>query len=80
MRKQTHTYSTQMQGQEYVLDAADSNGEGSELYMTGWRRGIRPSDEIVLQEGTTSQRYQVKAIDYYCDTPDMWTAVLVKRS
>ncbi|WP_414566266.1 MULTISPECIES: hypothetical protein [unclassified Anabaena] len=69
----THDYSQLVPGRDYVFELIN---EGTEGQMTGVGKGIKPLDYIILQHGSESYRYQVEAIDYYLDPPDMWMALL----
>ena len=64
-------------GQDYVLEQAVKEGKDT-YYMTGHGNGVRSHDYIELQEGSDVVHYQVKRIEYYCDPPDMWIALLTR--
>ncbi|MBE9038961.1 hypothetical protein [aff. Roholtiella sp. LEGE 12411] len=68
-----HDYSQFVCGTDYIFEPIDGELEG---YMTGQGKGIKPSDYIILRRGYQSYKYQVEGIDYYCDPPDMWMALL----
>ncbi|MBD6615231.1 hypothetical protein FNW02_05050 [Komarekiella sp. 'clone 1'] len=72
-KNRVHDYSQFVWGSDYVFEAINGELGG---YMTGQGKGIKPNDYIILQRGSKSYKYQVEEIDYYCDPPDMWMALL----
>lgn len=70
--QQTHVYSAQAQGCEYVLDVVMDQETGEQLYMTGWRNGVHRLDYILFEENLSSKRYQIEQIDYYCKQSNLW--------
>jgi MioC protein len=74
VKHKTHNYTRRVNGQHYVLEAA----EGDRWAMTAQGRGVKPGDYLLLQEEGRSVRYQVEQIAYYAEPPDMWVALLVK--
>ncbi|GAB1545528.1 hypothetical protein NUACC21_82040 [Scytonema sp. NUACC21] len=74
-KNKTYDYTKYVCGRDYVFELADNLTQG---YMTGQGKGIQPGDYIILHDGSNSERYQVEAIDYYSEPPDMWIALLQK--
>lgn len=69
----THDYSHLERGSNYFFESLKEDMQGC---MTGFGKGIKPGDYIILQQGSEPARYQVEEIDYYSDPPDMWMALL----
>jgi hypothetical protein len=69
----THDYSQLVSGKDYVFEVIN---EGIEGQMTGVGKGIKALDYIILKHGSETYKYQIEAIDYYSDPPDMWIALL----
>lgn len=80
MIRKDHDFTQQEPGYDYILEVADEDSEHKGFYMTGQKMGIKPDDNIILQNGSDTVRYRVKSIDYYIEPPDMWLAFLVKES
>lgn len=78
MAGRLHNYTRHTPGVHYVIDPARETPDNNHFYMTADGRGIRPGDYIQLQGDTGPVKYQVEQIDYYCDTPHYWMALLVK--
>jgi hypothetical protein len=77
----THNYTRQIQDDHYVIEAAIAAPEDNHrdrFTMTAYGTRIRAGDFILLRQNGERVRYQVEQIDYYCDQPDLWTALLVK--
>jgi hypothetical protein len=72
-KPRTHNFTDQVEGVNYVLEAI----EGSRSQMTGYGKGIKPGDYIILTKDKI--RYRVEAIDYYTDPPNLWTAILLTQ-
>ena len=74
-KHKVHDYSQLVGGRDYVFELL--NG-GIEAQMTGFGKGVKPDDCIILQHGCSSYRYRVEDVDYYSDPPNMWMALLKK--
>jgi hypothetical protein len=74
-RERVHNYTHQTQGFNYFLSPAE---ESSQVYMTADGSGIQRHDYVLLKGETGSTQYQVQGIEYYSDSPTLWTALLVK--
>lgn len=72
-KPRTHKFSDQVEGVNYFLEALD----GGTVQMTGYGKGIKPGDYIILTKDKI--RYRVEAIDYYADPPNLWTAMLLRQ-
>jgi len=72
-RKKTHHYKVSNERHNHVFVAKDG---GIRAYMTEQGQGVEPGDYLILQRGSTSNRYQVDKINYYASPPDMWIAQL----
>ena len=70
----THDYRRHNRG--WGHDLAYTPIKRNRLRATGWGRGIKPGDFILLSNGDADTRYQFTTIDYYADPSDMWRAVL----
>lgn len=68
-----HDYSHSVDGSDYILESLP---ESLKVCMTGFGKGIKPNDYIMLQKGCESDYYQVEEINYYADPSDMWIALL----
>ncbi len=70
---QTNDYSVPNRywGHDYTFTSADRGQHGS---VTGWGRGIRVGDFLLLQNRDRSTRYRVDEIRYHLDPDDMWSA------
>ncbi|MFP4103344.1 hypothetical protein [Coleofasciculus sp.] len=69
----THHYKVSNDRHNHVFVAKDG---GIRAYMTEQGQGVEPGDYLILQKGSTSNRYQVDKINYYSSPPDMWIALL----
>lgn len=69
----THDYRHLERGINYFFESLQEEMQGC---MTGFGKGIKPGDYIILRQGGESYRYQVEEIDYYSDPSDMWMALL----
>ena len=76
----THNYTRHVQDDHYVIEAAiAAPDDGCDRFtMTSYGDRVRAGDVILLRQNGEKVRYQVEQIDYYCDQPDLWTALLVK--
>ncbi|MBD2384116.1 hypothetical protein [Cylindrospermum sp. FACHB-282] len=68
-----HDYSELVWGSDYIFESLN---EGMRGCMTGFGKGIKPGDLIILQQDRKFYRYQIEEIDYYSDPADMWIALL----
>lgn len=73
-KSRTHNFTKEIESVNYEIEEID----GTRVQMTGYGKGIKPRDYIVLTKQEI--RYRVEAIDYYSDRADMWTALLFKCS
>lgn len=71
----THDYSIRTWGHDYTVHNVNDGGEL--LDVSGWGRGIRANDYLIMPNGNGTTRYQVSTIKYYHDPSDMWNATLV---
>jgi hypothetical protein len=69
----TYDYTDQVGNFNYVFEPIDNHTKG---YMTGYGKGVKIGDRIILQDTDETYTYQVEQIDYYLDPPDMWIAQL----
>jgi hypothetical protein len=73
---QTYDYTMARWGHNVIITAV--HDDGKILKASGWGRGIAVGDYLLLpalpHKGST--RYQVTAIEYFRDPPDMWWATL----
>lgn len=69
----THHYQVSNDRHNHVFVPKDG---GIRAYMTEQGQGVEPGDYLILQRGSTSNRYQVDKINYYSNPPDMWIALL----
>lgn len=69
----TYDYTDQLGNFNYVFEPIDNHALG---YMTGYGKGVKIGDRIILQDADDIYTYQVGQIDYYLDPPDMWIASL----
>ena len=76
----THNYTRHIQDEHYVLEAAIADpDQGSDRFtMTAYGDRIQAGDYILIRQKSEKIRYQVEQIDYYCDSPDLWIAQLIK--
>jgi hypothetical protein len=77
-RMKVYDYTQLIEGRDYVLEAANKEVGSEEFYMTGYGKGIKPQDKIVLRGAVEPIQYLVKKIDYYYDPSDAWIALLVQ--
>ncbi len=73
-QRKTYDYTEFVCGRDYVFEPVDNMTKG---YMTGYGKGIKCGDYIMLRNGSDSNLYQVEEIDYYSEPSDMWMALLV---
>lgn len=78
MSGKTHNYTRCKPTIHYVIEAAKEDLSGRRFHMTSTGKGIKTQDYILLKDDLGDCKYQVEEIHYYCDTPDYWTALLVK--
>ncbi len=69
----THNYTRAIRGQDYVFEPIEQGLTG---HMTGYGKGVKVGDYLILQEGSDRCRYKVEEIDYYSNPEDMWIALL----
>lgn len=69
---QTHDYTRRTWGHDYAAMAVIDGGQ--RLSLSGWGRGIKAGDYLILPNGGGTTRYRVDSIDYRMDPPDMWFA------
>jgi hypothetical protein len=69
----THDYTDQLGNFNYVFEPIDNHALGC---MTGYGKGVKIGDRIILEDTDDIYIYQVGQIDYYLDPPDMWIASL----
>ena len=75
-QRRTYDYTGFVCGRDYVFEPVDNNLKKG--YMTGYGKGIKCEDYIILRNGSDSDLYQVEDIDYYSEPSDMWMALLQK--
>jgi hypothetical protein len=75
-KEKIHHFTRQGQGWDHFLSPVE---DSNKIYMTADHDGIKRHDYIVLNDETGSTRYQVEEIEYYGDSPTIWTALLVER-
>ena len=71
----THDYSRAQLGSDYIFETIE---EGQQGYMTGQGQGMKLGDYVLLPDNSYPCQYQVEKIDYYCNQPDIWIALLRK--
>lgn len=75
----THDYGNgkRVWGHDYTI--TDVRGNGQEISMAGWGRGIENGDYMLIEsqssdpDANPSTRYKVKSVRYFDDPPDMWS-------
>lgn len=72
----THNYTQYISGRDYVIEPVDGSNMEQGFYMTGHGKGIRQNDYIILSDSPAPAQYRVEKIDYYCDSSDLWIALL----
>ncbi len=70
---QTYDYTHELGNLNYVFEPIDGHDKG---HMTGYGKGVKIDDRIILQDAGEIYTYQIEQIDYYLDPPDMWIALL----
>lgn len=70
----THDYTERSWGHDFTIQRAENGGMN--LGASGWGRGIRAGDFLILPNKDSTTRYEVERITYYHDPPDMWRAGL----
>lgn len=70
-KPQTHDYTERYWGHDYTFKPLVGGLHGR---MTGWGRGIKGGDYLIIQNGQETSRYIVDSISYYRDPSDMWEA------
>jgi hypothetical protein len=73
-----HDYTNLVGGRDYVLNISNLRLEHKEYYMTGYGKGIKPRDYILLENSCGITKYQIKQIEYYHNPPDLWIALLTQ--
>ena len=70
----THDYTRPEWGHDYHV--TDVRADGRSISLSGWGKGIREGDYLILNADSTGRttRYQVYDIRYYSDPPDQWRA------
>lgn len=71
-KPKTHNFVDQIQNVNYEFEEIDDR----KAQMTGYGKGIKPRDYIILFEDKIC--YRVEAIDYYSEPANLWAALLVK--
>jgi hypothetical protein len=73
----THDFSKEKRtwGHDVSFTSIDDDPERGKVY--GWHYGIKIGDYLILQNGEGTTRYQVEAIRYRYDPPDMFFATVV---
>lgn len=77
MSESTHDYTKRGWGHDYAITDVRANGQ--QISMTGWGRGIRQGDYLLIESQSTEPganpdtRYRVKSIRYCDDPSDMWS-------
>lgn len=62
------------QDQEFALN--EIKDQSGSYYMTAQGAPVQPGDYIEITQSQQCAKYQVDDVEYYCDPPDMWRAVL----
>jgi hypothetical protein len=68
-----HDYTDHQPDVDYAFEPA---GKPNQSYITGWGKGIKLGDRLLLQCKGKIRTYWVKKIDYYADPSNMWIALL----
>jgi hypothetical protein len=68
-----HDYSKLVMGSDYVFESLNTGTQGC---ITGFGKGVKSGDFMILKQNNQSCRYQVEEINYYSDPSDMWIALL----
>lgn len=68
----THDYTHELRD-SYIFEPIDNYGKA---HMTGYGKGVKIGDRLLLKDADDTYTYQVEQIDYYLDPPDMWIALL----
>ena len=71
--KKIHNYTRSDPNCDYIFESIE---EGIRGYMTAQGKSVKRGDCVILPDSSHSVCYQVEEVDYYCDPPDMWTALL----
>lgn len=70
---QTHDFTVSRWGR--AVGTWDTDDGGVTARITGWGRGVKQGDYILLSHNNGDPtRYRVERIEYYNDPPDMWRA------
>ena len=69
----THNYTQYEKGKDYFFDPAEKE---KEAYMTGQRTNIKPGDYLIISNNSKLVKYQVRKIEYYSNSSDIWMALL----
>jgi MioC protein len=70
----THNYTERRWGKDYSIIAIEDGGLS--LALSGWGRGIRSGDYIIIKNGDDTTRYMFDTISYHSDPSDMWNGTL----
>lgn len=70
----THDYTNCTWGHNYVVTSVSEGG--LRINVTGWGRGIKEGDYLILNNDIGTTRYCVVKIKYRLDPSDMWSAEL----
>lgn len=74
-KPRVHDYTHLTPGINYVFE---SIGQGDSGCMTGYGKGIKVGDRLLLCPKGETVECQVEEISYYSDPPDMWMATLTE--
>jgi hypothetical protein len=69
----TLDYTHHQSGLDYVFEPSDKPNQS---YMTGYGKGIKEGDRLLLDQEGRVATYLVNKIDYYATPSDMWIALL----
>lgn len=71
---ETHDFSVRGWGHDYVIHKVKH--EGRVLEVSGWTRGIKKGDYLIMKNGERTTRYRTAQIEYCSDPSDMFFATL----
>ena len=72
-RAKIHNFTYKVNSLDYVFEPIENS---CKAYMTGYSKGVRECDRIILKDGLDNYIYQVERIDYCSNPSDMWIALL----
>lgn len=75
LMQKTHDYTQRFWGHDFAIHEVIDKGR--KLRTSGFGRGIREGDYLILPNEGHTTRYQVENIEYMLDPDDMWFAGLV---